>query len=281
MEYGPWEGGRPVGGISQKDTAIYLHVGYPHKAIGFRLAKYGSFDEARRAALEQRIILSDERGLTKNKYRRVKDTSSGAEWIEMQLSRGRTCFFDESDLDVIRQHCWSADATRNATRWYAVTTTDRKTRRMHQVLTGYALTDHIDRDGLNNRRSNLREATPATNMRNLKFSVMNRSGRVGVSLPTQGFIRARMRGKPMRCFSIKRYGVEQARAMAIETRRQWEIENGVLSATRLEEGNIQGSSTTILSVEERPRPFRCGMCDNAYIRKAALSQHMKHFHATV
>ena len=38
--------------------------------------------------------------------------------------------------------------------------------RMHKLITGYEQTDHINHDGLNNQRSNLRLATHAQNQRN-------------------------------------------------------------------------------------------------------------------
>ena len=52
---------------------------------------------------------------------------------------------------------------------------------MHrQLLPGVKIVDHEDRDGLNNRRKNLRDATPRQNVLNRKLQTSNKSGYRGV-----------------------------------------------------------------------------------------------------
>jgi HNH endonuclease/AP2 domain len=70
--------------------------------------------------------------------------------------------------------------------------------RLHKLLTGYDLTDHIDGDTLNNRLSNLRPATHAQNMLNRKLGKNNTSGYKGVywnKRHTRWVARVRIDGK--------------------------------------------------------------------------------------
>jgi hypothetical protein len=63
---------------------------------------------------------------------------------------------------------------------------------MHQALTGWERTDHINGDGLDNRRANLRPATHAENMRNRRIQRNNTSGFKGVYRTRNGRWRARI-----------------------------------------------------------------------------------------
>lgn len=63
---------------------------------------------------------------------------------------------------------------------------------LHQLIgqrLGFARSDHINRDRLDNRRENLREATAAENMRNRSRHKNNKTGVLGVSM-SRGLYRA-------------------------------------------------------------------------------------------
>lgn len=89
--------------------------------------------------------------------------------IEVPLSKGYVATIDAEDADLVLQYRWSAaEIGRTVYAQRSVKRADGRwtTQKMHQLLTGFARTDHRDGNGLNNRRENLREATQRQNMCN-------------------------------------------------------------------------------------------------------------------
>lgn len=78
------------------------------------------------------------------------------------LSRGEIAVVDEEDLALVSQKSWYA-AYGPSGNVYAEARHGKGHIRMHTLITGQYSIDHIDNDGLNNRRSNLRPATQSQN----------------------------------------------------------------------------------------------------------------------
>ena len=83
---------------------------------------------------------------------------------------GRVALIDDEDYELVSRHKWYTLAYET---WiYACATSPGSggsgKLRMHKLITGYPLTDHINGDGLDNRRSNLRPATVAQNNHNAR-----------------------------------------------------------------------------------------------------------------
>jgi hypothetical protein len=91
--------------------------------------------------------------------------------ITILLTRGKVALVDDQDATLVNRYRWTA--IRSGNTWYAKTHIGSKTVYMHRmVLFGEAESvdvrkaDHINGDGLDNRRSNLRAVTHSENMRN-------------------------------------------------------------------------------------------------------------------
>lgn len=109
-----------------------------------------------------------------------------------EKAAGRVALVDDGDYGLVMQYRWNVwedpGPGHRHTRGhgpYAMTKITRggveTTTRMHQMITGWPLTDHKDHDGLNNQRSNLRRATVRQNGLNSR-PALNRSSRFkGVS----------------------------------------------------------------------------------------------------
>lgn len=113
---------------------------------------------------------------------------------EIHLSRGQVAIVDDDDYDRVSQHKWSALKNKEG-RFYGLRSFRKESGKrgyelMHRFILGDAaprLTDHKDGNGLNNRRGNLRDATPAGNSANVQHRRRNnKSGLQGVSWFTKG-----------------------------------------------------------------------------------------------
>jgi hypothetical protein len=93
---------------------------------------------------------------------------------EISLTQGRVALVDDEDFEELNKFKWHTQPHGNT--FYVIRNTPRKpgkhqgTERMHRVILNIPEgmeTDHIDGDGLNNQKSNLRIATHRQNSQNL------------------------------------------------------------------------------------------------------------------
>jgi hypothetical protein len=89
--------------------------------------------------------------------------------VQVPLTRGLHALVDDADADLVMRYRWQAH--RGCTTWYAsryvvVTPEVVRAELMHRLLTGWPETDHINGDGLDNRRVNLRAVTRSQNIQN-------------------------------------------------------------------------------------------------------------------
>jgi hypothetical protein len=92
------------------------------------------------------------------------------------LTQGKTVLVDDEDYITVIRYSWAAAHINN--QWYAMRT--ESPRLMHVVLTGNEMTDHINGNGLDNRRSNLQPTDHTHNAVNSRLSSNNQSGHKGI-----------------------------------------------------------------------------------------------------
>jgi len=131
------------------------------------------------------------------------------------LTKGKFAIVDADDYDWLNRHKWCISKKRYS--FYACRQTHAEKIFMHRVITNAPkgmLVDHIDGNGLNNRRSNLRICTIAQNNRNSRPWRRSYSKYKGVSwCQAAGKWRARIRPNHKQihlgCFDTQ---IEAARA---------------------------------------------------------------------
>lgn len=122
------------------------------------------------------------------------------------LTRGYEAVIDAADVSLVEGWNWCALVRPKSV--YAMRFSEgaeKKTILLHRVIAGTPEgmdTDHIDGNGLNNRRSNVRVATKGQNMHNQRLSSANTSGVKGVS-----WVKRRQKWQAQICANGKRVGL--------------------------------------------------------------------------
>jgi hypothetical protein len=103
----------------------------------------------------------------------------------IKLTKGKFALVDEEDFEWLNQYKWRYHNGGYASRDVRVNG-KRTTQRMHRLIIGLETSndlqvDHIDGDGLNNCKENLRLCTCKENPRNQKRYITNITGYRGVS----------------------------------------------------------------------------------------------------
>ncbi len=103
--------------------------------------------------------------------------------FEIGLTQERVAIVDYTDYIILNEFKWYAK--KHNDRWYAARTshTNRLTIRMHCQIMGFPQLDidHVNGNGLDNRRSNLRLATPGQNNANSRPMLGKSSSYKGVA----------------------------------------------------------------------------------------------------
>lgn len=105
----------------------------------------------------------------------------------IELTQGQTALVDDEDYEYVSQ--WKWHARRDGNTFYAVRRPykggkQQKIVYMHKIVAQRlgikGIADHINGNGVDNRRSNLRQATNKQNIENQRLQRCNKSGHRGV-----------------------------------------------------------------------------------------------------
>lgn len=239
-----WVAGIPGGCLSIDSVKNCITVRFARPVTPltklFSYSKYENEEDALEAAREHQQKISDAYSLTKNRVRFPRD-EDGVLYVEMELQKipgdeGHYIVkFDLDDLDLTESDtAWYAN--RNEGNYYVqrkiVKDGKRTGQNMHNLFCPeWSIVDHISRDGLDNRGSNLRDGSDSVNENNRKLSRHNTSGINGVKRPggQNPSWRAFWRESGVehsKSFSIRKYGEDEARQLAIEYRKAHDEEVG-------------------------------------------------------
>ena len=212
-----WIGGKPCGCVSKRADGYQVVFA---KSLGIP----SEYFKSKADAIEFQREKSDELKLTKNMYRIVGD------YLEVQLQNDKIMKCDIEHLPVVQERIWTARKSKDKYCWYVAS---RKSVKRNQefclfhrrICPEYSQVDHINGDGLDNRTCNLRDGSGRVNAMNKRIQKNNKSGFKGVFYV--GGKKPRWRSqwmdldtgkKKSKSFSVKKYGAEEAKRLAIEHR---------------------------------------------------------------
>jgi hypothetical protein len=119
--------------------------------------------------------------------------------IESAMHGKFSAIIDEEDWDKVKDYKWRIDKPSTRPRYgpYVIGYNKelKKEAKLHRLIMDAPkgiLVDHINRDGLDNRRSNLRLCTPSENQSNRVHNYSNKAGLKGVRITKSGMFCARL-----------------------------------------------------------------------------------------
>lgn len=112
----------------------------------------------------------------KNNKKRNKYDLSGEYGVGWTSNTNQEFYFDLEDYDKIKNYTWYEYTFKNGYKQLI----SYKSIPMHQLITGKTYQDHVNRNTLDNRKSNLRDASRNQNNMNRSIMKNNKSGIIGV-----------------------------------------------------------------------------------------------------
>lgn len=206
-----------------KNKKMY-RVYYKNKTFSYSINRYGKFAiKLAKKSLKTGIKYFDY-------YRIYNDIV--VFFIYTKAYGVKKIIFDKDDVNIVNKSKISISKDNHAKTFYA----SNKESKIHRLIMGLSkgdnlIIDHINRNGLDNRKSNLRIVSTSINNRNSNIRKTNIFNCRGIT-EDEKRIRCYWYGldkkKYSKSFSKNKYGREQAIELAIKYRKEMELENGYL-----------------------------------------------------
>jgi hypothetical protein len=220
----------------------------------FNFKKYGSKENAYEAAVKYMKKMNYKYKTIKNRVRWMGDHYEGEVWHGEKKNGGKDmkrlyCKFDKEHLELFTKYIWYA-VKHSEKLYYVVCDELRKkegeSRLFHQHVCKdehwEKSIDHINGNGLDNRKSNLRDGSKV-NPTNNTMQTNNTSGFNGVSevknedgilIAYRSTYPGEEKGKKYggHSFSIKKYGKEEAYNLAVKDRKAYDARSGCMNGVR-------------------------------------------------
>ena len=159
--------------------SAHWYVNFKHPVTGknvnyyYSISKYGKYaEDVAKYSYENKIKILN--------WFEEKDDYMIIHWYQNSSDTYFEILIDKDDYDKIKNFYWHVD--KNCQEYYARTNTGGKQKFMHRIIMGDPkdlVIDHIEGNGLDNRKSNLRAVTDKENSRN-RHNSYGTSNTVGI-----------------------------------------------------------------------------------------------------
>ncbi len=235
-----WYGGKYRGNIKDKNNYWKIEL-LVNNRLDFTKNIYFNNEEEKELAFKKAEAVlhveNENKGyVIKNKIRDINEND-----IEVELNHGQIMKTDKKYVSLINKHLiYAVKSGGKLHKYYAMMYLGKKEngkkeqKMFHMIVTKGAMTDHINRDTMDNREINLRVTNYKENNNNKTFSTYaadNSSGTRGVTYDTKNDAwvakiitnKVNENGKKRtytKMFKINKYGDEEAKRLAIEHRKE-------------------------------------------------------------
>lgn len=188
-----WMGGKLQGTLYKRENRYIVDFKIDGKKVSksFNIKKYEKDKDALKDAEKYKENMNNKYKTKLNKYRYLYEQQYNKEFLEVEMTSGKTFLCDVEDLDIVNNYSWWSKTNKDAT--YAATRGGKGFHTMvlekylkqlpksvRNELAKYDTIDHININERDNRRINLRLANLSQQGHNKKLLKKNKTDIIGL-----------------------------------------------------------------------------------------------------